>query len=96
MIEPARDLTPDRPRSPLFLQRQSYRLRRLMDAARFLPVLGLLLWSVPLLWSIGDEETVSSSGALIYIFGVWMALILAAFVVSLRLRLGGDEPGAGG
>ncbi|KMK66514.1 hypothetical protein [Puniceibacterium sp. IMCC21224] len=80
-----------RPRVPLFLERQTYRRRRLMDAARFLPVLGLLLWAVPLLWQSG---VVASSGALIYIFGVWLTLVLAAFVLSFRLRLRGDEPGA--
>lgn len=96
MIEPAGGLNPDRPRSPLFLQRQSYRRRRLMDAARFLPVLGLVLWAVPLLWSSGDEDGVASSGALTYIFGIWMGLILAAFVLSLRLRPDGEDPGAGG
>ena len=34
----------DRPRRPsLFLERRTYRRRRLMDAARLLPLLGLLL-----------------------------------------------------
>ncbi len=87
---------PDRPKSPVFLQRDSYRRRRLMDAARFLPVFGLLLWAVPLLWSTSDEQAVPSSGALTYIFGVWAALVLAAFVLSRHLRRGEDEPEAGG
>lgn len=83
-----------RPRLPLFLERQSYRRRRLMDAARFLPVLGLLLWAVPLLWQRGS---VASSGALIYIFGVWLALVLAALILSLRVRRSGiDDTGGDG
>ncbi|WP_146587244.1 hypothetical protein [Puniceibacterium confluentis] len=87
---------PERIKSPLFLHRDSYRRRRIMDAARFLPVLGLLLWSVPLLWSAAPEGAVSSSAALTYIFGVWAILALAAFVLSLYLGRGEDEPGSGG
>ncbi|MGY9048509.1 hypothetical protein P775_08175 [Puniceibacterium antarcticum] len=96
MTETGPEISPERPRSPLFLQRQSYRRRRLIDAARFLPVLGLLLWAVPLLWPTGEQEPVHSSGALIYIFGIWALLVLAAFVLSLRLKVGGTEPGGGG
>jgi len=87
--------TPARPRSPLFLQRESYRRRRLIDAARFLPILGLLLWAVPLLWSGGPEDAMPGSGALIYIFGIWTALVVAAFVLSVRLRRNEEKPGGG-
>jgi hypothetical protein len=77
---------------PLFVARQTYRRRRLMDAARLLPLLGLLLWAVPLLWRNAPEDGVASSGALIYIFGVWCALVLAAALLSARLQLrDGDE-----
>ncbi|MGR3271017.1 hypothetical protein DU478_14460 [Thalassococcus profundi] len=76
----------DRPRRPsLFLERRTYRRRRLMDAARLLPLLGLLLWCIPLLWPSGPEG-VTSSGALTYIFCVWLGLILVAFGLALRLR----------
>ena len=96
MTSPSTLPPPERPRSPIFLQRQSYRRRRLMDAARFLPVLGLLLWAVPLLWHTSGPEGVRGSGALTYIFGVWGLLVLAAFVLSLRLKTGEDVPGGGG
>ena len=69
-----------------------------MDAARLLPVLGLLLWAVPLLWPSGDAPAVRSSGALIYIFGIWALLVCATFLLSLRLgmRLKEDAAEAAG
>jgi len=79
-----------RPKPPVFLARTSYRQRRLRDAARLLPVLGGTLWMIPLLWpraSLTDTNTAqSTSTAVIYIFGVWAALILASFVLSRVLR----------
>lgn len=66
---------------PMFLERQSYRRRRLMDAARLLPLLGALLFAVPLLWPGADAaggdaaEPVRLSGAILYIFAVWGGLI---------------------
>ena len=35
------------PGSPLFLERRSYRFRRMMDAVRLLPLLVLAFWMVP-------------------------------------------------
>jgi hypothetical protein len=77
---------------PLFLERRSYRQRRLMDAARLLPLLGVLLWLVPLLWPQGggqpvpaQVDAVSTSSAILYIFGVWIVLALAALFLSLML-----------
>ena len=70
---------------PIFLERRSYRMRRMMDAVRFLPTLGVALWIVPLLWPRARAETdlegISMSAALWYIFAVWIALILATFVL---------------
>jgi hypothetical protein len=77
---------------PLFLERRSYRQRRLMDAARLLPLLGVLLWLVPLLWPQGSGQSapaqvdaVSTSSAILYIFGVWILLAFAALFLSLML-----------
>lgn len=82
--------------SPLFLERRSYRQRRLMDAARLLPVLAALLWLVPLLWpqsgETGGAATVSTSSAILYIFGVWTLLAVIAFVLSLTLDKKPDAP----
>ena len=92
---------------PLFLERRSYRQRRLLDAARLLPVLGALLWLVPLLWpqahvqpglqtGEGAVTGVTTSAAIIYIFGIWACLAAAALVLSLviRDRTDSDDPSA--
>ncbi len=60
-----------RPPQPLFLARQSYRRRRLGDAARLVPLLGLVLMLVPALWS----DVNSTAGGFVYVFVVWGALI---------------------
>jgi len=56
-----------------------------MDAARLLPVLGILLVMVPVLWGT-DATRPSTSSAILYLFGIWAALVVLAFVVSSRLR----------
>ncbi|WP_227268657.1 hypothetical protein [Roseobacter weihaiensis] len=84
---------------PLFLERSSYRKRRMMDAVKLLVILGACLWMVPVLWpSDGQPGTVpiTMSRALFYVFGVWVLLIvLPAFLmrkVRSDLRAEG-EPG---
>lgn len=76
------------PKSPLFLERRNYRRRRLTDAARLLPVLGLVLLMVPLLWGQGDAGPATSS-AILWIFGVWFLLVLACAALS---RWGEHDP----
>lgn len=69
---------------PVFLERRSYRQRRMMDAVRLLPLIGLVLWLLPTLWSVSDTEGVESvkmSQAIIYVFAVWIALILCGGVL---------------
>lgn len=79
-------MTPGGPeRVPLFVARPTYRRRRLLDAIRALPVLGLLLWLIPLLWSVPDTP-MPASRALIYLFGVWAGLILGAVALIFALR----------
>ena len=84
-------------RSPIFLERRSYRLRRMMDAVRLLPLLGLGLWMVPLLWPVpggaGTAEMPMST-ALRYLFVVWALLTLASW--ALWRRIGGADPEAPG
>ena len=79
--------------NPLFLERQSYRRRRIIDAARLLPVLGVTLLAIPLLWPspAGDAvqtgwEPVKMSSAIFYIFGVWIVLILLTFLFGTAMR----------
>jgi hypothetical protein len=57
--------------------RLSHRRRRLIDSVCALPLLGWILWGLPLLW-IHADSPVPSSTVLIYIFGVWLGLALAA------------------
>ncbi len=77
--------------APIFVERQSYRRRRLADSARFLPVLGLLLWMLPLLWGL-DSDGMSTSDALVYVFAVWLGLVAAALLLIRALGRGGDAP----
>lgn len=74
---------------PMFLERQGYRQRRLIDAARLLPVLGVILLAVPLLWPEADTSSTGlgegspgdglpTSRAIIYIFVTWAGLALAS------------------
>ncbi len=68
-----------RPRPPLFLARAVYRRRRLRDAARLLPVLGLFLLLLPLMW--GDPSGKGAGQSVVYVFVVWVVLIaLAAYL----------------
>lgn len=76
--------------TPLFLERRSYRTRRMMDAVRVLPFLGVALWMVPLMWPVegagAEGEGTAVSSALRYIFAVWLLLIAASFALSRRTR----------
>lgn len=70
-------------RGPLFVERQSYRRRRVMDAARILPVLGFVLVLLPVLWTQGGRMGIA--GQAVYLFALWVLLILAAAVLSRAL-----------
>lgn len=61
-----------------FLERESYRRRRLADAARLLPLIGFVLLQLPVLLKTTND-------ALIYVFTVWAVLILVIGIVSRRL-----------
>lgn len=74
---------------PIFLERRSYRRRRMMDALRLVAVLGAILWMIPVIWPGAEgnsAEPVPMSRALFYIFGVWAGLILLAAFLALNLR----------
>lgn len=83
------------PVRPLFLERRSYRQRRLTDAARLAPVLGVVLWSVPLLWTQGPGG-MPTSRAIFYIFGVWALLAGLAALLVRNLDPDEDSRRAGG
>lgn len=84
----AEDPLPSGGRSSLFLERQSYRRRRLTDAARLLPFLGGALIALPLLWPVADngENGIPLSSAIYYIFASWGLLILASLAFGYAAR----------
>ncbi|MEO1733178.1 MAG: hypothetical protein AAFR45_06065 [Pseudomonadota bacterium] len=69
-----------------FLERRSYRLRRVADALRLLPLLGALLFAVPLLWPVDGNTPMPMSQAAIYVFVVWAGLIATAALLSARIE----------
>jgi len=83
-------------RGPVFLARRTYRRRRLADAARILPVLGGVLFCVPLLWKGGDRAP-GTAETMLYVFGLWAGLVAISGVISRHLRASdAEEDGAGG
>ncbi len=89
-----------RPLQAVFLERQSYRRRRLVDVARLLPLLGVLLLLIPLLWpgsgavavANGSVPSMPMSRAFIYVFSIWAILIAGAGLFGIAVRAwGGDE-----
>lgn len=82
----------DRPGPPaVFHEKRTYRQRRVMDAAKVLPVLAIFLWCVPLVWPQSGDGAVSSATALIYIFAVWAVLIVVTWGLSRALRAAMDD-----
>ena len=71
----------ERSRVPLFLGREIYRRRRVMDAARLLPAFGTALLLLPMLWA---KDHGTAAGA-VYTFIVWFLLIGAAAFLAHRL-----------
>ncbi len=82
------DHQPPGARPSLFLERQSYRRRRLTDAARLLPFLGAALLALPLLWPNAQnaQDGVSLSSAIFYIFACWAAMIVVSLVFGFVAR----------
>lgn len=85
--------TPGPQRPPVFLNRPSYRRRRMRDASRLLPVLGVVLILLPMGWPVSGPGGGVVLGA--YLFAVWAGLVLAAWVLSPHLRdwADGDDEG---
>jgi hypothetical protein len=79
---------------PVFLARRAYFQRRMMDAARVLPVLGAGMFVLPLLWKSG--EGARTVAVMFYIFLCWVLLIGLGWIVSRRLPPpdAPDAPGA--
>jgi hypothetical protein len=75
------------------LERRGDRLRRLRDAARLLPFLGVILLAMPLLWTPSDGPGHDTADTGIYLFLAWAGLIAAAAVLGRALAEGPAEGG---
>ncbi|MEL7097473.1 MAG: hypothetical protein AAGM84_01465 [Pseudomonadota bacterium] len=81
----SREITPPQ----VFLERRSYRRRRMLDALRLLPLVGVGLFLMPMLWPAAPSEVgepVSMSAAVLYVFFAWLALIVSGALLWLGLR----------
>ena len=83
-----------RGKQAIFVQQRTYRRRRMADAARMLPIFGIILFIIPLLWIDRDAGSGSTRTAavMIYLFVVWAALTGIAGVLSRRLGPEEDTP----
>ena len=82
-----------RPSAPLFLARDVYRKRRLRDAARLVPILGMFLLILPVFWS---HKAQTAGADWVYVLAIWAGLIgLAALLApGLSQPESGGESGA--
>ncbi len=76
---------------PVFVARASYRQRRLRDAVRMMPVLGLALWLLPLL----SSQTGSTSRVGLFLFGAWALLIVLSALIARYMSRNVNEPEGG-
>ncbi|MEO9825894.1 MAG: hypothetical protein ABJQ34_19980 [Paracoccaceae bacterium] len=69
----------------------------MMDAIRLLPIVGVMLWMLPLFWSAtaGNVEPVRTSTAITYVFGVWILLIFIGLglwsMLTGTIEIGGSD-----
>lgn len=87
---PQRELSDQaRPGPSEFLERSVYRRRRLLDAVKLLPILGLLVFLVPAL--ILGESAGSTATRLIYFFFCWAGLIACCALLVRALTTGKES-----
>jgi membrane protein implicated in regulation of membrane protease activity len=72
----------------------SSRGARLRDAAVVLPVLGAFLLMPPIIALFAGDADAGVPRVVAYLFGVWLALIVAAAWLARRLRPRPHEPHA--
>lgn len=77
---------------PLFVAREAYRRRRMIDAAGLLPILGALLFVLPLLWVGAGGGAPRTSHVMLYLFAVWGGLVVLSALVTRSLGAGSAEP----
>ncbi|MDG4648127.1 hypothetical protein P6F26_06705 [Roseibacterium sp. SDUM158017] len=76
----------------LFLERRTYRKNRLQDAARLLPVLGMILFFGPVFITGEDGQGAGLAAWLVYLFVTWLCLIVVAMLVSRSLARDAPDP----
>lgn len=76
-----------------FLDRAGYRQRRFRDAASLLPVVAAVLMMLPLMWPRETSDQSLTSSGMIYLFGLWIVLICAAFGLARVLRFSDTSSG---
>ncbi len=68
--------------SSLFVEREVYRKRRMIDAARVLPILGAALFLLPVLWRSPEGLGLPTTHLMGYLFGIWLLLTVGAAALS--------------
>ena len=87
------DPAPQPDKRALFLDREVYQRRRRMDAARFLPIVALILFVLPGL--IVASKSGSAAWWLVYFLGVWAILVISCALIAKQLgpeREAGSQP----
>ena len=75
----------------LFLERRTYRQSRLRDAARLLPILGVILIFGPIFIRDEGGGAPTLAGELVYYFAIWLGLIALSALLS-RAMIGAVSP----
>lgn len=70
----------------IFLERNRYRTRRLVDGLRLLPILAAILWVVPAIWTHDSQNPPGIAQVAIYFFSTWAIMIALCLVLARRLR----------
>jgi hypothetical protein len=80
-----------RVRPSLFLPRPEYRRRRLVDAARLLPLFGGFLMLLPILWGPAGAQGRDTARDGMYLFVIWAVLVGLAAWLAPRLADAADD-----
>lgn len=72
--------------------KDGFRRRRFGDASRVLTLIGLALVLVPLLWGRDPGQPMTTSTAMIYLFGAWFGLAVLSGLLSARQGRDGHDP----
>lgn len=70
----------------IFLERDRYRTRRLVDGLRLLPILAAVLWVVPAIWTHDTQNPPGIAQVAIYFFATWAIMIALCWLLARRLR----------